>query len=141
MDLKIYYKKIREAMEAIPGEFAVLVSRETPDGGVKMNGPAWADTGTARTTANTPLVTLSPLPNGGGGQLFPRLSQSTRHVCAFSTMHAYAGGMCHGEARGQKRTANRTMNVLLMSKPPAPCRKSTCRPKTYPASIVLSYQP
>lgn len=33
MDLRVYYKKIREAMEAIPGEFAVLVSRETPDGG------------------------------------------------------------------------------------------------------------
>jgi hypothetical protein len=33
MDLKVYYAKIREAIAAIPGEFAVLVSRETPDGG------------------------------------------------------------------------------------------------------------
>lgn len=33
MDLKVYYRKIREAMESIPGEYTVLVSRETPDGG------------------------------------------------------------------------------------------------------------
>jgi hypothetical protein len=33
MDLKIYYKKIREAAESIPGDFAILASLETPDGG------------------------------------------------------------------------------------------------------------
>ena len=33
MDLRVFYTKIREATELIPGEFAVLVSRETPDGG------------------------------------------------------------------------------------------------------------
>jgi hypothetical protein len=33
MDLRVYYTKIREAMAALPGEFVVLVSRETPDGG------------------------------------------------------------------------------------------------------------
>ena len=34
MDLRVYYAKIREASATIPGEFTVLVSRETPDGGV-----------------------------------------------------------------------------------------------------------
>jgi hypothetical protein len=33
MDLKVYYAKIREAAAKIPGQFTVLVSRETPDGG------------------------------------------------------------------------------------------------------------
>ncbi len=33
MDLKIYYRKIREAAESIPGEFAIVASVETPDGG------------------------------------------------------------------------------------------------------------
>ena len=33
MDLRVFYTKIREATELIPGDFAVLVSRETPDGG------------------------------------------------------------------------------------------------------------
>lgn len=33
MDLRVYYRKVREVMEAIAGEFAVIVSRETPDGG------------------------------------------------------------------------------------------------------------
>ena len=33
MDLKVYYKKIREVIETIPADFAVLVSCETPDGG------------------------------------------------------------------------------------------------------------
>jgi hypothetical protein len=33
MDLRVYYTKIREAMAALPGEFVVLISRETPDGG------------------------------------------------------------------------------------------------------------
>lgn len=33
MDLRVYYRKVREVMETIPGEFAVLVSLETADGG------------------------------------------------------------------------------------------------------------
>ena len=33
MDLRVFYTKIREATDLIPGDFAVLVSRETPDGG------------------------------------------------------------------------------------------------------------
>ena len=33
MDLKAYYKRIREIAAAIPGEYAVVVSRATPDGG------------------------------------------------------------------------------------------------------------
>ena len=33
MDLKVYYKKIRETASTIPEEFAVVVSKESPDGG------------------------------------------------------------------------------------------------------------
>ena len=33
MDLKNYYRKMREIEAAIPGECAVLVSKATPDGG------------------------------------------------------------------------------------------------------------
>ena len=33
MDLRVYYTKVREAAAKIPGEFAVLLSHETPDGG------------------------------------------------------------------------------------------------------------
>ncbi|MCP5112648.1 MAG: hypothetical protein GY953_17630 [bacterium] len=33
MDLKVYYRKIREVEAAIPDADVVIVSRETPDGG------------------------------------------------------------------------------------------------------------
>jgi hypothetical protein len=33
MNLRAYYQKIRDAEKAIPAEFAVVVSLETPDGG------------------------------------------------------------------------------------------------------------
>ena len=33
MDLKVFYKKIREAAALIPADFTVLASLETPDGG------------------------------------------------------------------------------------------------------------
>lgn len=33
MDLRVYYRKVREVTETISGDFAVLVSLETPDGG------------------------------------------------------------------------------------------------------------
>lgn len=33
MDLKVYYAKIREAAAGVPGDFAVVVSLDTPDGG------------------------------------------------------------------------------------------------------------
>lgn len=33
MDLRIYYRKIREVESGLPGEFVVLVSQETADGG------------------------------------------------------------------------------------------------------------
>lgn len=33
MNLRAYYQKIRDAEKAIPEEFAVVVSLETPDGG------------------------------------------------------------------------------------------------------------
>jgi len=33
MDLRVYYRKIREAEKMIGGDFAVVVSQETPDGG------------------------------------------------------------------------------------------------------------
>jgi hypothetical protein len=33
MNLRAYYDKIRETEKSIGGEFAVVVSRETPDGG------------------------------------------------------------------------------------------------------------
>ncbi|MDX1980367.1 MAG: hypothetical protein SFV51_08865 [Bryobacteraceae bacterium] len=33
MDLRVYYRKIREVESGLPGEFVVLVSQETADGG------------------------------------------------------------------------------------------------------------
>ncbi len=33
MDLRAYYEKIRQVEEAISGDFAVVISRATPDGG------------------------------------------------------------------------------------------------------------
>lgn len=33
MDLRVYYRKVREVLETIAGEFVVVVSLETPDGG------------------------------------------------------------------------------------------------------------
>ena len=43
MDLKLYYQKIRELERGFKAAFPVVVSRETPDGGVagvkKSEGP------------------------------------------------------------------------------------------------------
>ncbi len=33
MDLRTYYEKIRQIEEAMAGDFAVVISRATPDGG------------------------------------------------------------------------------------------------------------
>lgn len=33
MDLRVYYKNVRDLEATIPGEFAVIVSLNTPDGG------------------------------------------------------------------------------------------------------------
>jgi hypothetical protein len=33
MDLRVYYRKIREVESGLSGEFVVLVSKDTPDGG------------------------------------------------------------------------------------------------------------
>ena len=33
MDLKAYYAKVKEVEARIPGEWVVVISRETPDGG------------------------------------------------------------------------------------------------------------
>ncbi len=33
MELRLYYQKVREVIDSIPGEFAVVISNDTGDGG------------------------------------------------------------------------------------------------------------
>lgn len=39
MDLRVFYRKVREVVESIPDEFTIVISEETPDGG-KAGVPA-----------------------------------------------------------------------------------------------------
>ena len=60
MDLRAYYKKMREIEDTIAEPFAVIVSRETPDGGKKGVAADVARSAAARMVADEKADLASP---------------------------------------------------------------------------------